>query len=399
MSYLLFGGGLYMVLMALVWLVQPSRNVLNHYFAAMYSSTGLIVLYAWAERTGFIYSVFPLYNIQIPLCYTFAPLLYYGFSQITDLRHKPATLFLPHFIPAIVSFPLVIANNLLNASMFASLPVNVSPSDFQGRPTFFVIHLLGLGSNAYILFFLFRILLIGARLLRDRELENFKELGLLLAFVAWFAADIILMVVAHLLRKSELLYLGKFLSSSCFVAYSFYSFRYPEYAQKVYRKSKQLRYKNTQLRGLNTEELLSRLDYLMTKEKLFKDMELTLARLSAQLMVTPHQLSEIFSECLKVNFRTYLNDHRVREAEQLLIKRPEDSILDIAFESGFNSKASFNDNFARKTGLADHGWIALHPHHYLDGVLGHSGREVEGGYRVLEAIAVRDERLHLERAR
>jgi AraC-like DNA-binding protein len=351
MNYLLFGGGLYMVLMALVWLVQPARSVLNHYFAAMYSSTGLIVLYAWAERTGFIYSAYPLYNVQIPLCYAFAPLIYYGFSQIIDLHRKPATLFFPHFIPAIVSLPLVIANNLLNAQVFASLPGSAVPHDLQGHPTFFVIHLLGLGSNAYILYFLFRILLIGATLLRDRELENFKELGLLLAFVAWFALDILLMVVAHLSRNSELLYLAKFLSSSCFVAYSFYSFRYPEYAQKVYRKSKQLRYKNTQLRGLNTEELLSRLDYLMTKEKLFKDMELTLARLSAQLMVTPHQLSEILNERMNVNFRTFLNDHRVREAEHLLIKRPEDSILDIAFEAGFNSKASFNDNFARKTGL------------------------------------------------
>jgi AraC-like DNA-binding protein len=351
MNYLLFGGGIYMVLMAVYWMIQPTRLPLNSYFAAMYSSTGLIVLYAWAERTRIIYAVFPLYNIQIPLCYVFAPLLYYGFSQVTELRRRPAAFFWPHFAPALISLPIVIVNNLINAPLFALLPANAAPADIQSHPSFYLAHLLGLGSNAYILYFLFKILLTGARLLGDKELKTFKELKLLLAFVVWFILDILLMVIAHLIHEPEVLYVAKLSSSFTFIGYSFYCFRYPEYAQQVIRRSRQIRYKNTQLRGLDADELIERLEYLMNDEKLYKDMELTLVSLSSQLMVTPHQLSEILNDRLGVNFRTYLNDRRVIEAERLLVERPEESILEIAFEVGFSSKTSFNARFLEKTGL------------------------------------------------
>ncbi len=350
MSYLLFGGGMYMVLIAAYWMIQPARSPLNSYFAAMYSSTGLIVLYAWAERTSLIYSVFPLYNIQIPLCYAFAPLLYYGFSHVTDLRRKPARLHWPYFIPAMASLPAVIVNNVINAPVFANLPADVAPAYFQAHPSFFLVHLFGLGSNAYILYFLFRILAAGARLLADKELKTFHELKLLLAFVVWFILDILLMVVAHVIRESELLYVAKLSSSLTFIGYSFYSFRYPEYAQQVVRRSKQIRYRNTQLRGLDADELVDRLEYLMSAERIYKDMELSLASLSSQLMVTPHQLSEILNDRMGVNFRTYLSDRRVLEAERLLSERPEATILEIAFDVGFSSKTSFNARFLEKTG-------------------------------------------------
>ena len=351
MNYLLFGGGLYMVLMALVWLTHRAKNMINYYFAAMYSSTGLIVLYAWAERTGLIYRAFPLYDIQIPLCYAFAPLLYYGFSQITDLHRRPASVQIAQFIPAIVSLPIVVANDLLHASLFASLPEKAAPSVVQGHPTFFAVHLLGLGSDAYILYFLFRILISGATLMRGEELKTFRELGYLLAYVALFVLDVALMIVAHLLHESELLYLAKLLSSFTFILFSFFTFRFPEYTQQVIRRSRHIRYENTQLRGLNTEELLDRLDYLMRTKKVYKRADLTIVFLSSQLGVTPHQLSEIFNDRLKINFRTYLNDQRIREAERLLLSRPDASILDIALDAGFNSKASFNATFHRKTGL------------------------------------------------
>jgi AraC-like DNA-binding protein len=198
---------------------------------------------------------------------------------------------------------------------------------------------------------LFRIIITGLSLFREENLETLKELRFLLMYVAMFILDIFNMIVAHLVHNRDLLHFAKLLSSITFILYSFYSFRYPEYSQKVIRKAKLIRYKNTQLRGLNTDELLDRLSYLMSNEKIFKDMGLKLASLSAQLMVTPHQLSEILNERLHRNFRSYVNDFRVREAERLLLERPDASIIEVAFEVGFNSKASFNEHFLKQTGM------------------------------------------------
>ena len=351
MSYLLFGGGMYMVLIGMVWFIYPNRSAINLYFSAMYVSTGLIVLYAWAERSRVIYSAYLLYNMQIPLCYVFAPLLYYGFAQITDLKRERSGLFTPHFIPAIVSVPFVLVTNILNAKVFANLPSGVLPQDLQRIPAFFLIHLLGLGSNLYILYFLTRILVTGVRFVREASVETLRELRLLLIFVGMFFFDIVLMMVAHLAQNLDLLDVAKFLSSATFIFYSFYSFRYPEYAQGVVRKAKEIRYKNTQLRGLDEKALLARLAYLMEGEKAYKEMELSLSSLSSRLSVTPHQLSEILNERMRLGFNAYLNGYRVREAERLLAERPNATILEIAFEVGFNSKTSFNDNFLQHTGL------------------------------------------------
>lgn len=159
------------------------------------------------------------------------------------------------------------------------------------------------------------------------------------------------MMIAHALKSQDMLHLVKFLSSATLILYSFYSFRYPEYTQQVIRKAKQLRYKNTQIKGLGAEAVMERLSYLMEGGKAYRDMELSLAALSSQLMVSPHQLSEILNERLGMNYNAFLNGHRVREAERLLVDRPEASIIEIAFEVGFNSKVSFNNNFLKHAGM------------------------------------------------
>lgn len=95
--------------------------------------------------------------MQIPLCHFSAPLLFYGFSQITDLMRKPAGFYWPHFIPAMATAPIVLAANLLNAPAFAALGPGSLPQDLRVLPAFFLVHLLGLGSNVYILFFISRV--------------------------------------------------------------------------------------------------------------------------------------------------------------------------------------------------------------------------------------------------
>lgn len=351
LSYLLFGGGLYMVLMAVVFLIQPKRNMIHYYFASMYSSSGLIVMYAWAERTGMIFHIPILYNIQIPLCFVFAPLLYYGFSQITDLDKEPARFHLPHFIPSFIALLTVLAVNIIDIVYFHVLKPGVTRELVHSSPHFFAAHILGLASNVYILYFLARNILAGMRCFKASGIEKDKELRLLILYVVVFFIDILIMTAGHLLRNIDVVHAAKFLSSLTFILYSFYSFRYPEYTQKVVHKLMRIRYRNSQVQGLNINALLGRLEYLMNVERIYTDMELTLAVLAGHLLVTPHQVSEILNDHLHKNFNSYINQFRIRDAKHLLKERPDVSVLQIAFDVGFNSKASFNANFQKLTGM------------------------------------------------
>ncbi|HPI91545.1 MAG TPA: helix-turn-helix domain-containing protein [Deltaproteobacteria bacterium] len=98
-------------------------------------------------------------------------------------------------------------------------------------------------------------------------------------------------------------------------------------------------------------ELEGRIARKLREERVYLDEELTLAAMAHALDLQPHQLSRFLNIRLRMSFTMLVNSYRVEEAKVLLKEEPEDTILDIAFASGFNSKASFNRVFKRATGM------------------------------------------------
>ncbi len=96
----------------------------------------------------------------------------------------------------------------------------------------------------------------------------------------------------------------------------------------------------------------SMLSELMDSQKPYLDSELNLIKLAELINMTPHQLSYIINKGFDENFFQYINTYRVRKAKELLLNEDMNrlSILGIAFESGFNSKTSFNTTFKKISG-------------------------------------------------
>jgi AraC-like DNA-binding protein len=61
----------------------------------------------------------------------------------------------------------------------------------------------------------------------------------------------------------------------------------------------------------------------------------------------------VINERLEMNYSNFINSYRIQEAKILLFapEKIDDSILDIAYEVGFNSKAVFNRAFKKFTGM------------------------------------------------
>jgi AraC-like DNA-binding protein len=91
----------------------------------------------------------------------------------------------------------------------------------------------------------------------------------------------------------------------------------------------------------------------LTEDRIYRDEELTLRTLAGALDVSPHQLSWIINEELRVSFPTLVNGYRVEEVKSRLADPSFDgsSILQTALEAGFNTKAAFNRAFKRHTGM------------------------------------------------
>lgn len=92
------------------------------------------------------------------------------------------------------------------------------------------------------------------------------------------------------------------------------------------------------------------LEDLMEVEKPYLESELNLIRLAEMLSVSTHHLSYVINTGFEKNFFQYVNEFRVEHAKILLKENTKLSILGIAYESGFNSKTSFNTTFKKLTG-------------------------------------------------
>lgn len=93
---------------------------------------------------------------------------------------------------------------------------------------------------------------------------------------------------------------------------------------------------------------------VMDSEKPYLDSELTLAKLGKLIGLDLYKTSYIINACMGGNFYVFINQYRLEACKNMLIARNYNhlSILEIAFEAGFNSKTTFNTSFKKSTGLS-----------------------------------------------
>jgi len=103
------------------------------------------------------------------------------------------------------------------------------------------------------------------------------------------------------------------------------------------------------------EKLLS----LMQLEKLYEDPELSLAQVAKTLQSNPSFISRIVNQGFEINFNDFVNMFRVEAVKEMLGKgeHKKQTLLAIAFEAGFNSKATFNRAFKKATGQSPKDFI------------------------------------------
>ena len=107
--------------------------------------------------------------------------------------------------------------------------------------------------------------------------------------------------------------------------------------------------------GLSSEEQITiktRLEKKMQDDKLFLDPSLTIDALASYINTTSKKLSEVINGSLKQNFYEYINSWRIAHAKRLMASDDDQlTILEILYQSGFNSKSSFNAFFKKSEGL------------------------------------------------
>ncbi|WP_372753972.1 helix-turn-helix domain-containing protein [Labilibaculum sp.] len=101
------------------------------------------------------------------------------------------------------------------------------------------------------------------------------------------------------------------------------------------------------------EEYKCKLLAFMEKEKPYLQTKLSIADLSDSLEIPKHFISQIINDSLGQTFYSFINSYRVKEVKKRIQDDEQDkyTLLAIAFDSGFNSKSGFNNNFKLETGM------------------------------------------------
>lgn len=117
----------------------------------------------------------------------------------------------------------------------------------------------------------------------------------------------------------------------------------------------------------NEDEFLTawkaKLSNFLDTDKVYEEPELTLSELARRLSTNTSVLSKVVNQGFGMSFNDYINQFRVNAVIDLLKKgeHKKQTLLGIAFDCGFNSKATFNRAFKKMTGLSPKDWLSQNP--------------------------------------
>lgn len=114
-----------------------------------------------------------------------------------------------------------------------------------------------------------------------------------------------------------------------------------------------VKYQKSTLSEQDASLIHERLKVLLAEQKPFTNPDLTLNDLAKSLEVHPNHLSQVINSKENKSFYDLVNEKRIEEFIRLIAQPAQQqyTFMSVAYDCGFNSKASFNRNFKKYTGL------------------------------------------------
>ncbi len=275
----------------------------------------------------------------LPSIFAVGPIIFYIGKKITAFATKAKVNVKLHLIPFFCAILLdIYFLNLSNEKQILEIKKTIYENEFNLLRIFFglgIIHILG--------YFLYLILLFK-RIILITEL-NYTKLVWLILYVPIFG--IFFLSFGLIIHNFHLFRIGALVLTFTVMIVNIFYILYPKFFVTLEAEIRKQKYDTTSLTEINVEEIKNNLTKLFEEEKIYLDEELRLNSVASQFKISPNQLSRIINESYQMNFNEFVNSFRIKEAEKLLVLDKKQSVISIAFEVGFNSKATFNSQFLK----------------------------------------------------
>jgi len=112
------------------------------------------------------------------------------------------------------------------------------------------------------------------------------------------------------------------------------------------------KYLRSTLDEKTVSEIFRNLLNVLDEKKIYNNPELTLSDFAKLVGVHPNHLSQVINSQTKKSFYDLINERRIQDfiLRVSLSENKQYTLVSLAFDCGFNSKASFNRNFKKITG-------------------------------------------------
>ncbi len=296
------------------------------------------------------------YGTRYGSWFLFGPLSFFYFKSITNSNWKIKGLDFLHFMPFAVFTILIpaIFGNILNHRQVDYGMLSV----FDHRekiitPIQYVYSFVFIGQFVHMGYYFGRNL--GQVKKYTAELSeqysningNVKWLKIFnvsfLIILFFVAAFLYLLLITDIYRR-YLDYIYVFPIGALFYLISYYLIN-TEWKPTI--KSNAVKYAKSSLNPDNISLYVERLNQLMVDEKVYLDKELRLTDLAEKMKLNAHHLSQLINQNYHQSFFDFINKYRIEEAKEMIEVNPEYTLLQVAFDSGFNNKTSFVNAFKK----------------------------------------------------
>ena len=120
--------------------------------------------------------------------------------------------------------------------------------------------------------------------------------------------------------------------------------------QPLVTKEPTEKYEKSSLKPSQVEVYTEALESHMEENKPYLNNDLRLQDLAEALNIPGYHLSQVLNQHLNTSFFDFINQHRINEAKQLMRESPKATLLQIAYDAGFNNKTSFVNAFKKFEG-------------------------------------------------
>lgn len=294
------------------------------------------------------------YGTRYGSWFLLGPITYFYFKSITDAAWSFSKNQLLHFLPFIIFVVIIplIAYKVLNdrqidygmLSVFDHREKIVSTIQWT-YSTVFIFQFVHLG------YFLFKNLKI-VNYYSKRLTSEYSNIDVKINWLKYFNIALIIILIFSVIFLYILLVTDIYRRHLDYIyvipiglLFNFISFKFMRTEWRPIENNS--KYEGSSLNQDEIPDYIVKLNRLMENEKVYLNNVIRLSDLSEMMTINKHHLSQIINQHYGLSFYDFINQFRVNEAKDIIIKHPEYTLHQVAFDSGFNNKTSFVNAFKK----------------------------------------------------